>query len=125
MTETGKNEGASISSGWITRRPIRTVRELSERLDTDPRFVEEVRKDPAGTIAKVAGSPIDTDVWIYRIVVGVLGIAVLGTVAGSIYLATLGQDRKVPEVVVAMGSAAVGALAGLLTPARKSGSEGR
>ncbi len=56
---------------------------------------------------------IPHDVWIYRIAVTTLGLAVCGTLVGGIVLATLG--KTVPETVVALGSAAVGALAGLLT----------
>ena len=36
-------------------------------------------------------------------------------VSGGIYLATK-PDTAIPEILVAIGSAAVGALAGLLTP---------
>jgi hypothetical protein len=54
------------------------------------------------------------DVWLYRIVVAVLGLTVVGSVAGTIALATAGQST--PEVIVALGSAAIGGFAGLLTP---------
>lgn len=54
------------------------------------------------------------DVWIYRIVVLTLGLSVLASLIGGILL-TL-QDRQPPEVLVALGSAAVGGLAGLLAP---------
>jgi hypothetical protein len=60
-----------------------------------------------------------SDVWIYRIVVGALALIVLITVIGGIYLAVISKgDAKVglPEGVIAIGSAAVGALAGLLAP---------
>ena len=55
-----------------------------------------------------------TDVWIYRIVVAVLGLAVVATVIGAIILTLTG--RPTPEVLVALGSAAVGGLSGLLAP---------
>jgi len=54
------------------------------------------------------------DVWIYRIVVLTLGLSVLASLIGGILLAT--QDRQPPELLVALGSAAVGGLAGLLAP---------
>jgi hypothetical protein len=54
------------------------------------------------------------DVWIYRICVLVLGTVVLLSMAGSIMLSVYGQ--KVPDMVVVLGSAAVGSLAGLLVP---------
>jgi len=51
-----------------------------------------------------------TDPWIYRIVVGVLGIAVVATVIGGLFTANM------PQGVLAIGSAAVGGLVGLLVP---------
>lgn len=48
------------------------------------------------------------------VVVAALGLVVVAGVIGGIALAVIG--RPVPEVVVAIASAAVGALAGLLAP---------
>ncbi|WP_147127362.1 hypothetical protein [Shimia ponticola] len=64
-------------------------------------------------------TPLQTDVWIYRAVVVMLGITVLMTVAGGIYLEFFGQGDdaiELPQGVVSIGSAAIGALAGLLAP---------
>jgi len=58
--------------------------------------------------------PLEWDVWIYRIVVTTLGLAVLGALGGAIWLAI--REKDIPEVLVALGSAAVGALAGLIAP---------
>jgi hypothetical protein len=66
-----------------------------------------------------AKNPLAFDVWIYRAVVVILGAAVLCTVVGGIALVFAGHgDPKmaIPEAIVAIGSAAVGALAGLLAP---------
>jgi hypothetical protein len=63
--------------------------------------------------------PLRTDVWIYRTVVIILGITVVATVFGGIYLAVISKadmSLKLPDAIVAIGSAAVGALAGLLAP---------
>lgn len=57
---------------------------------------------------------IQRDVWVYRIVVVALGLSVLASLIGAILLAI--QDRSTPELLVALGSAAVGGLAGLLAP---------
>lgn len=54
------------------------------------------------------------DVWLYRIVVIALGLSALASLIGAILLAT--QDRNPPELLVALGSAAIGGLAGLLAP---------
>jgi len=54
------------------------------------------------------------DIWLYRIVVAVLGLTVVASVIGAIVLTLSGQST--PEVLVALGSAAIGGLAGLLAP---------
>ena len=54
------------------------------------------------------------DPWVYRIVVLVLGLAVLSSLVGTIMLTI--QDRSTPELLIALGSAAMGGLAGLLAP---------
>jgi hypothetical protein len=61
------------------------------------------------------GRAIDTDKWIYRLVVGLLGVVMLSGMLGSLIL-TLRGVEKIPDIFVALGSAAVGALAGLLAP---------
>lgn len=65
-------------------------------------------------IVKNTRVPLEWDYWIYRIVVATLGLAVLGALGGAIFLAATG--KAIPEVLVALGSAAVGALAGLIAP---------
>jgi uncharacterized integral membrane protein len=67
-----------------------------------------------------AASPLQYDLWIYRAVVVVLGIAIIATVCGGIYLALKADPNiKLPDGIIAIGSAAVGALAGLLAPSPK------
>ena len=65
-------------------------------------------------------SVLQTDRWIYRMVVLFLGSTVTLTVLGGIYVIIHwggGTEAKtLPEGVIALGSAAVGALAGLLAP---------
>ena len=60
-------------------------------------------------------NPLATDRWIYRLVVMFLGLSLLATVGGGIF-ATVTTGTSMPEGLVALGSAAVGALAGLLAP---------
>jgi hypothetical protein len=54
------------------------------------------------------------DIWIYRLVVIVLGLTVIASVIGTITLTLTGLST--PELLVALGSAAIGGLAGLLAP---------
>ena len=54
---------------------------------------------------------LHNDIWLYRIVVAVLGLTVMGSVVGAIVLTLSGQST--PQMIVALGSAG---LAGLLAP---------
>ena len=98
---------------------IHSVSELAVRTAQDPALQAQIKADPVTAIANVA-APLQTDVWIYRMVVGALGLVVLIAIIGAIVLTFKGQT--VPDVLTALGSAAVGALAGLLAPSPNSGS---
>jgi hypothetical protein len=56
---------------------------------------------------------LQNDSWLYCLV-AVLGLTVVGSITGAIVLALGGQST--PEVLVALGSAAIGGLAGPLAP---------
>lgn len=60
-------------------------------------------------------SPLLTDPTIYRLVVVFLGLAVVLTIIGGFAL-SLSSATDIPQGLIALGSAAVGALAGLLAP---------
>ncbi len=94
--------------------PVRSPQELFERFAQHPDLEQEVKKD-LRLLAVLFQPPLESDKWIYRIVVMALGLAVLLSVGGAILLAWHSQGAT-PEGVVAIGSAAVGALAGLLAP---------
>lgn len=94
---------------------VRSLNELADRVARDPVLAADIRENPAEAIARVADTPLQTDNWIYRIVVLALGLALLGSLAGLIALA-LNNNENIPDGLVAIGSAAVGALAGLLAP---------
>lgn len=84
--------------------------------------IPEDAKSLINRIIQESQSPLGTDIWIYRAVVIILGICVLSTVLGGILLTILGKGEPkmaLPEAIVAVGSAAIGALAGLLAPSTK------
>ena len=54
------------------------------------------------------------DHWIYRAVVIVLGFTGVMSLVGTIVLVM--TDHSTPEIIVAVGFAAIGGLAGLLAP---------
>lgn len=97
----------------IPSSQVQSVSELAVKVAQDPELQTKIRENPAEAIADMA-APLQTDKWIYRVVVGSLGLLTLITVIGAILLAW--TANPLPEGVIALGSAAVGALAGLLAP---------
>lgn len=98
---------------------LQRVNKVINGVIADKDIPEESKASLISQISQI-GSPLATDPWVYRIVVISLGLTVLGTVFGGFGLAfKAGAD--IPEGLIALGSAAVGALAGLLapSPARK------
>ncbi len=103
---------------------IRSVGELAERVADDPQLADEIRRDPARAIADLV-EPLRTDVWIYRIVVGGLASALLLSILGAITLAIFDDtDPQVLQLLIAVGSGALGAIAGLLAPPPGGGGNG-
>jgi hypothetical protein len=96
-------------------RRVETVSDLAELVRDDPALAREIQSRPAEALAELA-APLEHDVWIYRIVVGALSFVAIFSIVGAIIVAVGTNDTQVPDAVVALGSAAVGALAGLLAP---------
>ncbi len=94
---------------------IESAKEFKREIVNNKALQKALKEDPVKAVEEMdIGNPLERDVWIYRIVVSVLGLTVVLSVAGAILLVSI--DKKTPEVLVALGSAAVGALAGLLAP---------
>jgi hypothetical protein len=100
---------------------IQSLEGLASRVSRDPELASAIKDDPAGTLSGIAAeaSALTTDRWTYRIVVISLGFAVLIGMIGLIVLSWK-NVQNIPDGLVAIGSAAVGALAGLLAPSPKS-----
>lgn len=91
--------------------------DLADQVEQDQQARDKFSQDPSRAIrdfAKELPEPLRTDVWIYRMVVVALGGAVLIAVVGAVLLAA--NELAIPEILLALGSAAIGALAGLLAP---------
>lgn len=94
------------------------VRKTLTTLSADANLSQDVRQQVDTAISQLPAYLGDR--WIYRTVVAVLGLVVLATVGGGIYLAVPSSGSEavsIPDAIVAIGSAALGALAGLLAPA--------
>lgn len=77
----------------------------------DPAFKSQLEDDPIAMLSKM---PLQTDVWIYRIVVICLGLISIGALVGDMTLAAYG--KIIPEGAIALGSTALGAIGALLAP---------
>jgi cytochrome bd-type quinol oxidase subunit 1 len=103
---------------------IKTFNDFKAQLVSDPNLQHQFKEDPVAAIKQFKqSSPLSTDKWIYRIIVLALGLTILAIIFGVIYL--IGNDKiqsdgQVPTILTAIGSAAIGALAGLLAPPPKT-----
>ena len=93
------------------------VHDLAQAVANDPQLAQRMSANPAETLTQLSAPPppLQSDKLIYRSVVWALGLAVLITLIGAIVLTAM-KVQEVPQVLTAIGSAAVGALAGLLAP---------
>jgi len=73
-------------------------------------LIDELRKNNPGT----------ADRWTYRWGIYILGFVSIFAVVGMVYLSAGGQ--AVPEGLIAIGSASMGGIAGILAPGRAADS---
>ncbi len=99
----------------------RSATQMKNMFLADPKLLEQLKTDPVRALNETApkAEAVTTpeymrDKWLYRIAIGVLGTLALVAAIGSVILVLEGD--KTPEVLVALGSAAVGALVGLFAP---------
>ena len=99
---------------------------LSKRLSDDPNLLEQYKEDPISMLQKEqTENPLTYDRWIYRVIVLSLGLTVITTVVGIIFLMNKGPigDQNIPTILTALASGAIGAIAGLLAPPPKNQAE--
>lgn len=100
------------------------VSEFKKELVSNRDLQQQFKDDPVKAAEQIKQkNPLETDPWIYRIIVLALGITILSIIIGVIVLIGTGKisdDKGVPTILTAIGSAAIGALAGLLAPPPKS-----
>lgn len=90
-----------------------------EKKTNDPQFLSALSADPKATLEAFAEEyKVTSDPFVYRVVVLALGGVGLIGIGGALWLALVGG--QVPDAVVALASASIGALAGLLAPSPAS-----
>jgi hypothetical protein len=103
-------------------KEIKSNGELLEHIHATPDFENGLRTNPAAAITneiKIVPLPLQSDKAIHRLVVISLGLVVVIAVVGGVVLAF--RKNPIPEILVNMGSAAIGALAGLFAPSPLQG----
>ena len=107
-----KPEPASRAMGARSAEPTEFYG-LLKAVVTDPSLTPEQKKSLIDELRK--SSPT-SDTWTFRWAIWILGLVVLLTII-SLWSLSAGQSQ-IPDGLVAIGSAAAGGLAGLLTPGR-------
>jgi hypothetical protein len=106
----------------MAKRNIRSFEEFTQQVNNDPALQDELKKDPVAVLKDITYSP-QQDPWLFRGVVYSLGLAILIIIGGIIALMFQHnglKNEEVPTLLTALGSAAIGALAGLLAPSPRN-----
>lgn len=105
-------------------KSIQTIGDFKTEIETNLELQQAFRDDPIKASQQLPQTnPLGTDKWIYRIIVLALGITIISIIIGIIFLIGQGKivdDKGVPTILTALGSAAIGALSGLLAPSPRS-----
>jgi hypothetical protein len=119
-TDNSKNEPRSANfMAWQLKDPVNI-----QALATDPTKIEQIAKEAIKAADEATGQKrfsraLEADRQVYRYTVLFLGSAVLlvvGAISAIALINESGSDLTIPESLVAIASAAIGALAGLLSP---------
>lgn len=107
-------------------KEVKSFDDFKKELVSSPSLQTQFKEDPLAAINNFQQeNPLQTDKWIYRIIVLSLGVTIIAIIIGVMVLMGSGKitnDQGVPTILTAIGSAAIGALAGLLAPPPKGGS---
>lgn len=106
-------------------KKIKNFSEFLQDLEKDENALSQIKEDPTKGIKLFADAkgisdnefthPLVTNKWIYRIVVIALGTIILSVVFSSlIVFCCCGNCKEIPSGIIAIGSTAVGALAGMI-----------
>lgn len=87
------------------------IEAIAMRVSRDPELAERLRVDPEGTLQELSLQMAD-DLWARRVIVLALSVVVLVATAGGFGLSLM--NRAVPQLLMALGSMALGALISLL-----------
>jgi len=94
--------------------------DFKETLSNSSKLQQEFKADPIQALNSFdVRNPKESDSWIYRIIVLMLGLSVIAIIVGLILLAFWDRtthDSQLITIFATISSGAIGALAGLLAP---------
>lgn len=93
--------------------------DFKETLSNSSKLQQEFRTDPIQALNNFnVKNPKETDSWIYRIIVIMLGFSIITIIIGLIALVFRDKepDNQLITIFATISSGAIGALAGLLAP---------
>ncbi|NQZ32604.1 MAG: hypothetical protein HRU06_15150 [Oceanospirillaceae bacterium] len=115
---------------------LRSAELLVKTAMADPGIMKDLKENPEKALRQLQDQVVnelppralEQDIWIYRIVVASLSLAVLLVVIGVLIITIFPAVNEagkivpvaIPDILTALGAAAIGALAGLLAPAPSS-----
>ncbi|MCX2493101.1 hypothetical protein OQX63_06430 [Pedobacter sp. PF22-3] len=105
----------------MTKLSLNKVESFIKDLDQNPQLKQQFDADPKDTLVKKTAINPKNDVWIYRLVVSALSLVLLVVTTGIlINVKEIQAADKVITIIASIGSAVIGALAGLLAPSSSS-----
>ncbi|NIF05351.1 hypothetical protein F3J23_07840 [Chryseobacterium sp. Tr-659] len=98
-----------------------SIGELEAALKNNTDLQEKFKNNPLEAIQNMEiRGPQGTDYWIYRIIVIMLGLAIIAIITGLILISFWSKgktpDNQLITIFATISSGAIGALAGLLSP---------
>lgn len=90
-----------------------SITETSKSVSLDSELITQNQESPDEPMTNL-GTPLQTDRWIYRIVVSALALTIVSCIGSAVWLQS--QDKEIPEILTGLGTGALGGLAGLLAP---------
>ena len=89
-------------------KQMKTFDEFKNELVSNSALQDQFKQDPVKAVQQIQQkNPLDTDNWIYRIIVLSLGITIISIIIGVIVLIGSGKisdDKGVPTILTAIGS---------------------
>lgn len=97
----------------------KNVSQLVKKLNDDSIQKERFLNDPIQFLENVEEAKPINDKWVFLTIVGIVGTVLLTSIILGgiiIFRAENEQEARVPEFLISIGSTALGALVGLLSP---------